>query len=52
MESHPAPAPADQVREALAAAGIVLPADDIAFLAAQTDMLARIVQAVAKAAPK
>lgn len=49
MESHPAPA--DQVREALAAAGITLPAEDVAFLAAQLEMLDRTIEAVAKAAP-
>ena len=50
MESQTAPA--EQVREALAAAGIALPPDDIAFLAAQREMLARTIAAVAKAAPK
>jgi hypothetical protein len=48
MESHPA---TDPVRAALAAAGITLPPDDIAFLAAQQEMLARTIAAVAQAAP-
>jgi hypothetical protein len=50
MESPPTPA--EKVREALAAAGITLPPEDIAFLAAQQDMLARTIEAVAQAAPK
>lgn len=52
MESHTPTDPADQVRAALAAAGITLPPDDIAFLAAQQEMLARTMEAVAKAAAK
>ena len=52
MESHPATDPADQVRAALAQAGITLPPEDIAFLAAQQEMLARTIAAVAQAAPK
>jgi hypothetical protein len=52
MESHTPTDPADQVRAALAAAGITLPPDDIAFLAAQQEMLARTIAAVAQAAPK
>ena len=52
MESQPAPTPPEQhVRETLAAAGITLPATDIAFLAAQQEMLARTIEAVAQAAP-
>lgn len=51
MESPPTTDPADQVRTALAQAGITLPPDDIAFLAAQQDMLARTIAAVAQAAP-
>ena len=52
MESHPATDPADQVRAALALASITLPPEDIAFLAAQQEMLGRTIAAVAKAAPK
>ena len=51
MESPPTTDPADQVRAALAQAGITLPPEDIAFLAAQQEMLARTIEAVAKAAP-
>ena len=53
MESpNPAPSAEHRVREALAAAGITLPAPDIAFLAAQQEMLARTIAAVAQAAPR
>ncbi len=52
MESQPTPTPAEQhVRETLAAAGIALPPEDIAFLASQQEMLARTIAAVAQAAP-
>lgn len=52
MESHAATDRAEQeVRAALARAGIALPPEDIAFLAAQREMLARTVAAVARAAP-
>jgi len=40
----------DEVRAALARAGIVLPEADVAFLAAQREMLARTIEAVARAA--
>jgi len=40
----------DEVRAALARAGIVLPEDDVAFLAGQRAMLAETLRAVGEAA--
>lgn len=42
----------DEVRAALAKVGIVLPEADVAFLAAQREMLARTIGAVARAAKR
>lgn len=52
MESHTPTDPTEPVRATLALAGITLPPEDIAFLAAQQEMLARTIAAVAQAAPK